>query len=143
MNLFSPRLPHVLSPADLARALVETYTDAISVDDDEALDRLTRALERPELLSGFYQAISAALARALGPRSTPDALMDRLRKGAQRRVSAAPDHPAIAAVLVWINLEAGEAPEKMREALQTDKGRRMLEDGQARLAAHLVTELLK
>lgn len=146
MSIFSPRLPHVLPPADMAQALLDTYTDALGVDDEEALDRLGRAFDRPELLDGFYRAISAALVATQGLKASSDAVIDKLRKGVQKRqgrVKAVADHPAVAAVLVWINLEAGVAPEKMREALQTDKGRRLIEDGLSRLGAHLAAELLK
>ena len=87
-----------------------------------------------------------ALAAEQGPRTSEDALMDRLSKGVQKRrarVKAAPSHPAIAAVLVRINLELGLAPEPMRATLATGKGQALLEDGLARLGKHLVAELLK
>jgi len=143
---FSRRLPHVLTRADLARVLLDTYVDAMAVDDDEALDRLERALGRPDLLDDLYRGLSVALAAEQGPRTTEDALMDRLGKGIQKRrgrVKAAPSHPAIAAVLVRINLELGLAPEQMRGTLATEKGRAILEDGLARLGKHLVAELLR
>jgi hypothetical protein len=72
--------------------------------------------------------------------------MDKLAKGVQKRrarVKAAPSHPAIAAVLVRINLELGLAPEQMRATLQSEKGRALLEDGLARLGKHVVTDLLR
>jgi len=146
VSLFSPRLPHVLTRADLARVLLDTYVDAMSVDDDEALDRLERALGRPDVLADLYRGISKALAAAKGPRSSEDDVMDKLGKGVQRRrgrVKAAPAHPAISAVLVRINLELGLAPEQMRGTLATEKGRAILEDGLARLGKHVVTELLR
>lgn len=146
MNHFSRRLPHVVTRADLARILLETYVDAMAVEDDEALDRLGRALDRPELLDAVYRGLSAGLAAAQGERTTEDQLMDKLAKGVQKRrsrVKAAPGHPAIAAVLVRINLELGLAPEPMRETLRSEKGRALLEDGLARLGKHLVAELLR
>lgn len=146
MTLFSPRLPHVVTRADLTRILLETYVDAMAVEDEEALDRLSRALARPELLEALYRGLTVALDAARGERTSEDQLMDRLGKGVQRRrsrVKAAPSHPAIAAVLVRINLELGLAPEPMRATLQTEKGRALLEDGLARLGKHVVAELLK
>lgn len=146
VTLFSRRLPHLLTRADLARILLDTYVDAMSVDDDEALDRLTRALERPELLDALYRGISTALSAAQGARTSEDHLMDKLAKGVQQRrgrVKAAPAHPSVSAVLVRINLELGLAPEPMRATLQSEKGRALLEDGLARLGKHLVTELLR
>ena len=146
MTLFSPRLPHVVTRADLARMLLETYVDLMNVEDDEALDRLTRALDRPELLDAVYRGLSAALAAQQGERTSHDQLMDKLGKGVQKRrarVKAAPAHPSISAVLVRINLELGLAPEQMRATLQTDKGRALLDDGMLRLGKHLLAELLK
>lgn len=146
MALFSRRLPHVLTRADLALALAPTYARAMSVDEDEAHERLARALERPGVLDDLYRGISAGLAAAQGPRTTEDALVDRLSQGVQARrsrVKPAPDHPGMAAVLVRLNLEIGLAPESMRATLDTDKGRAVLEAGLAALGKHLVKELLK
>jgi len=146
VTLFSRRLPHVVTRADLARILLETYVDLMNVDDEEALDRLTRALERPELLDALHRGLSAGLEAHQGERTSEDQLMDKLGKGVQKRrsrVKAAPSHPSIAAVLVRINLELGLAPEPMRAMLQSEKGRALLEDGLRRLGAHLAAELLK
>jgi hypothetical protein len=42
-----------------------------------------------------------------------------------------------------INLELGYAPEMMRNALTTEKGRALLEEGLRELGAHLMTGLVK
>jgi len=146
VSAYSRRLPHVLTRADLVRVLLDTYVDNMSVDDEEAIDRLERALGRPELLDDVYRGIAAALAAQQGPRTTEDALLDKLAKGVEKRrgrVKAAAQHPAIAAVLVRINLELGLAPEQMRATLATEKGRAILDDGLARLGRHVVAELLR
>lgn len=146
VTLFSRRLPHVLTRADLARILLETYVDAMAVEDGEALDRLGRALDQPALLEELYAGISTALQAVQGERTSEDQLMDKLAKGVQKRrakVKAAPGHPSIAAVLVRINLELGLAPEQMRATLQAAQGRALLQDGLARLGKHVVAELLK
>jgi hypothetical protein len=140
------RLPHVLTRSDLARVLLDTYVDATSVDDEEGLERLGRALSRPELLDALYGAIGAALAEVQGPRTSEDDQLDRLGKAVEKRrarVKAVPAHPAVSAVLVRINLELGLAPEQMRATLETEKGRAVLADGLARLGRHVVKELLK
>jgi hypothetical protein len=146
MDLFSRRLPHVLTRADLARALTATYAAALSVDEEEAHERLARALERPALAEDLYRGVSAALEKAQGPRTTPDALMDKLSTGVQARrarVKAAPSSAAVSAVLVRVNLELGLAPEPMRDTLASDRGRAMLDEGLRALGAHLVKELLR
>lgn len=146
MAYFSRRLPHVLTRKDLALALAPTYSAALSVDEDEARERIARALERPEVADDLYQGISEGLRRAQGPRTSPDALIDKLSRGVQGRrgrVRALPASPAISAVLVRLNLEIGLAPEPMRATLAAEKGRALLAEGLRALGAHLVKELLR
>lgn len=146
MPLFSRRLPHVVTLADLAILLTPTYAEAMSVEDEEAHDRLVRALARTRVADDLYLAISEALEGLKGERTSEDALMDKLSKGVQKRrsrVKGAPATAAMAAVMVRINLEIGLAPEQMRATLDTDKGRAVLADGLRALGNHLVKELLK
>ena len=58
MPLFSPRLPAVVTRADLAWLVTPTYAEALSVEDDEAHDRLERALTHPELVDDLLWGIS-------------------------------------------------------------------------------------
>jgi hypothetical protein len=146
MPLFSRRLLHVLTLPDLAVILTPTYAEAMSVDDEEGHERLTRALARTRVADDLYEGISEALEGIQGARTSEDALMDKLSKGVQKRrskVKAAPGTPGLAAVLVRINLEIGLAPEQMRATLDTEKGRAALANGLRELGAHLVKELLK
>jgi hypothetical protein len=146
MALFSRRLPHVLTRKDLARVIAPTYAKAASVDADEALDRMERAVANDRIADELYAGLSAAMAERKGSRTTEDELVDKLSEGVQKRrsrVKAAPLTPAISAALVMINLELGYAPEMMRNALDTEKGRALLDDGLRDLGAHLVGELIK
>jgi len=146
MAIFSRRLLHVLTLPDLATILTPTYSEAMSVDDEEGHERLTRALTRNRLADDLYEGISEALEGIQGARTSEDALMDKLSKGVQKRrarVKAAPGTPALAAVLVRINLEIGCAPEQMRATLDTEKGRAAYASGLRELGAHVVKELLK
>jgi hypothetical protein len=146
MDLFSKRLPHVVTRADLVTMLTATYAAARGVDDGEAEERLGQALAIRGVLDELYAALSVALRDAKGPRTDEDALIDRLSVGVQARrgrVRAAPDSPGLAAVLVRLDLEIGIAPEPMRATLATPRGRAMLDEGLAALGRHLVKELLK
>ena len=146
MALFSRRLPHVLTRKDLARVLAPTYAKAASVDAEEALDRMERAVGNTVILDDLYKGLSAAMAERKGPRTTEDELVDKLSEGVQKRrsrVKAAELTPGISAAMVLINLELGYAPEMMRNALQTEKGRALLDQGLRELGAHLVGELIK
>src|SRR3954465_7975904 len=146
MALFSRRLPHVLTRKDLARILAATYAKGASVDAEEALERMERAVASDRIVDDLYAGLSAALAERKGSRTTEDELIDKLSAGVQKRRGrgkAAQMTPAISAAMVLINLELGYAPEMMRNALQNEKGRALLDEGLRALGAHLVGELIK
>jgi len=136
----------VLTRADLAMLVAPTYAKALSVDEEEALERMTRALERPGVADDLYRGISEALRQAKGPRTSEDELMDKLSKGVQARrarAKAAPSTPALSAVMVRVNLELGLAPEQLRATLESEKGRALLEEGLSALGQHLLKDLLR
>lgn len=146
MTLFSRRIPGVLPRAELVRLLSPTYAKARGVDEEQAGERLSRALAVPAALDDVYRGISTALAEAKGPRTSEDALVDKLSAGvvARRgRVRPAEAGPAISAALVRLDLESGVAPDTLRAALETPKGRALLDEGLRALGAHLVKELLR
>jgi hypothetical protein len=146
MAYFSRRLPHVLTRADLVILLAPTYAKARDVDEEEASERLSRALAIPAALDDLYRGISAALADAKGPRTPEDALMDRLSAGVvarRARSKAADATPAISAVLVRLDLEIGLAAEAMRATLATPRARALLEEGLRAIGTHVVKELLR
>jgi hypothetical protein len=146
VTYFSPRLPHVLTRADLVLLLAPTYAKARGVDEEEAGERLARALAVPGALDDLYRGISQALAEARGPRTSEDALVDKLSAGvAARRARAKPaaSTPAVSAVLVRLDLEIGLAPDAMRAMLATPKGSALLDEGLRALGAHLLKDLLR
>lgn len=146
MTGFARRLPGILPRRDLVLVLAPTYAAARGVDDDVAEERLGRALAAPAALADVLRGIEEALAAARGPRTTEDALLDKLSAGVQARrarVRAAPATPAISAALVRLDLETGLAPETMRGTLAAGRGRALLDEGLRALGAHVVKELLR
>ncbi|HET9594872.1 MAG TPA: hypothetical protein VFP65_04780 [Anaeromyxobacteraceae bacterium] len=144
--LFSPRVPHLFPARTLARVLTPTYAEAMGVDEEEAHERLGQALGARGVLDDLHRGISRGLEARKGPRTTPDALLDKVSAGLQARagrVRAAPSSPGISAVLVRLNLEIGLAPEPMRATLATSRGAAALEQGLAELGTHLVKELAR
>lgn len=144
--MFSSRLPHVVTGRDLVVLLAPTYAAARGVDEEEAMERLTRALQARGALDDLYRGLSSALAAAKGPRTSEDALVDKLSAGVaarRARVRAAPVTPAIAAVLVRLDLEIGLAADAMRETLATPRARALLDEGLHALGAHLLRGLMK
>jgi hypothetical protein len=146
VSYFSARLPHVLPRKDLVMALAPTYAAARGVDEDEATERLAQALAIPAALDDLYRGVSSALADAQGPRTSEDAVIDRLSQGVvarRARVKPLAASPAVSAVLVRLDLEIGLAAEAMRATLQTPKARALLDEGLRAIGAHLVKELGK
>jgi len=143
---FSRRLPHVLTRSDLVMLLAPTYAAARGVDDDEASERLGRALAAPAALDELYAGVASALADAKGPRTTEDALVDRLSAAVaarRARAKAAASTPAVSAVLVRLDLEIGLAPEAMRATLASPRGRALLDEGFRAVGTHVVKHLLR
>ncbi len=143
MTDISRRIPHVFPRADLAILLAPTYADALSVDEEIARERLGRALADPAVLAGIHQAIASALEDKRGPRTDPDAQLDKISRGLQARrwrVKATPATPAVSAVMVWLNLAIGLAPESMRDTLSAGKGAAMLAAGLREVGASLVKD---
>lgn len=146
MALFSKRLPHVLTRKDLALLLAPTYAKAAEVDFDEAHERMERAVGTQAVVDALYEGLSQALFDQKGPRTKEDDLIDALSAGVQKRRSRmkpAEVTPAISAVLVFLNLELGYAPEMMRGTLASAKGAQMLRQGLRDLGAELIRQLIK
>ncbi len=138
------RIPHVFPRAELAWLLAPTYADSLAVDEEIAVERLGRALANPEVLAGIHGAIAAALEDTRGTRTDPEAQVDRISKRLQTRrsrVKPVPSTPAVSAVMIWLNLAIGMAPESMRDTLSSGKGAAMLAAGLREVAASLVKDL--
>jgi hypothetical protein len=138
------RIPHVFPRSELAWLLAPTYADSLAVDEEIAVERLERALRNPEILAGLHGALAAALEESRGPRTDSDAQVDRISKRLQTRrsrVKPAASTPAVSAVMIWLNLAIGMAPESMRDTLSTGKGAAMLATGLREVAASMVKDL--
>ncbi|ABS27695.1 hypothetical protein [Anaeromyxobacter sp. Fw109-5] len=144
--LFSRRLPHVLTQKDLVLLLAPTYAAARGVDEEEARDRLARALAVPAALDDVYRGISEALRAAQGPRTSEDQLVDKLSAGVvarRARAKPAPATAAVSAALVRLDLEIGLAADAIRATLASPRGEALLDEGLKALGAHLLKDLLK
>ncbi len=80
LNLFSKRLPHVITRKDLALIGFPTYASSANVDFDEAHERMDRAVHSPRILDALYSGLSAALRDRIG-RHRQDELVDNLSAG--------------------------------------------------------------
>ncbi len=146
VHYISPRLPHVVTRSDLALLVAPTYAEVVGVDPDEAHERVARALEAPDILADLLRSVSTALEPLAREAGDVDALVDKLSKGVEKRrgrVKGLAATPTLVALMVRFNLALGLAPESMRATLESDKGRRLLEQGLLDLGAHLVKALVR
>lgn len=140
------RLPAILTRAELAWLVTPTYAEAMSVDDEEAHERLTRALAQPALVDDLLWGVAEALADARGPRTSEDAQLDKLSQALQTRrgrVGSAGGGNAVSAAMVRINLELGLASETLRATLEAGPGADLLDQGLRKLGARIAGDLLK
>ena len=140
------RVAHIVTRKDLALLLTPTYAASANVDFDEAHERMERVVGSQRIVDQLYEGFEAALADARGPRTESDDQLDKLSAGIGKRrsrVKPAALTPAISAVMVLLNLELGFAPEMMRNALDNEKGKKLLADGLRALGAHFVKELVR
>jgi len=144
MSLFSPRLPHVLTIADLTDLMTPTYARENGVSDELSHERMARILKNKGFADRIYEAISTALSAVKEPK-TEDAIVDALAKAVAKRrnkVSAVSPSSGLSAVTVSFNIQLDLAPLSLRDTLESERGRKLLDQGFAALGKHLVRELL-
>ena len=123
----SRRIPHILPRTELAVLLAPTYATALSVDEEEARERLEQALQQPELLRDLHAALAAAVVQEKGPRTTEDGVVDKLSAGLQARrarVRAAPAGPGLSALLVRITSSSASPRSRCGRRSRPTRGER-------------------
>jgi len=142
---YPPRLGHLATRAVLVARLAPTYASAHRLDDDEARERLERALSGP-LAEQLLDATWAALA-GTSKKLAADGLLEKvagsLKDRPLRPGRVAPLSAAWSAFLVLADLEAGTATEAARRVMESEDGRRMAAAGIAEAGAYLAKELTR
>jgi len=146
MVQLSRRIPDAISRKDLAQIVAPTYAASADIDLEEACGRMRRALGDQRLAAELYGGLTAALAEMTRLRAGADELIDNLSAGISKRrarVKAAPMTPEISTAMVTLNLALGYAPESMRAAVESERGRALAAAGMRELGTHLLRELIK
>ena len=146
MGQFSKRLPEVVTRKDLALMVAPTYAASADIGYDEAVGRMERVLANRRVAEELYAGLSAALGEFKGRRTNADELIDNLSAGISKRrarVKSAPMTDEISAAMGLLNLELGYAPEMMRGALESERGRTLYQGGMRALGSYLLGELIK
>ncbi len=142
---FPPRLSHLATRAVLAAKLRRSFAEAHSLSDDEALDRLERALSS-SLLTELLSAVWAAM-KELKPRLSDAELLDRvaqtlgdrpLRPGRKVAIS-----PAWNAFFLLADIRANVASDAAQRVMETEQGSKMAAAGLIEVGRYLAAELLR
>ncbi|MGQ0504879.1 MAG: hypothetical protein ACT4TC_06125 [Myxococcaceae bacterium] len=142
---YPPRLAHLATRAVVIAKLKPTYAGAHHIDDEEAGDRLERALSGsllPQLLEATWTAM-----KGNSKRLTEAGLLEKvagtLKERPLRPGKAVEPSASMSAFLLWADVEAGTASDAARRVLERDDGRRRAEEGLLEVGKLLAAELTK
>lgn len=142
---YPPRLAHLATRNVVVAKLAPTYSEAHSIDDEEGVIRLDRALQSPlldELLAGAWAALVGTTVRL-----DEDALVQKVASGLknrpQRPGKVAPLTPGWSAFLVLADVRAGIASDAAQRLLETEEGAKRAAAGLAEVGKFLAGELVR
>lgn len=142
---FPPRLGHLATRKVVAAKLVPTYAESHFVDEEEARQRLERALEGSvweELLDATWSALTSKKTR-LDEAGLLEKIAGTLKDRPLRPGKVAKQSPAWSAFLIRLDLEAGTASDMARRVLESEEGRQKAQQGLLEAGAHLAAELTR
>lgn len=142
---YPPRLGHLATRAVVVAKLAPTYASAHRLDEAEAVQRLSTALQGrllPQLLEETWTAM-----RGKSKRLTDEGLVEKvattLKDRPQRPGRVAALTPAWSAFLVLADLEAGTASDAARRVMESPEGRQRAQEGLAEAGRFLAAELTR
>ena len=142
---YPPRLSHLATRAVIGAKLRRAFADAHALSDDEALDRLEKALSS-SLLTELLSAVWAAM-KELRSRLSEAELLDRvaqtladrpLRPG--RKVAITPTWSAF---FLLADIRANVASDAASRVMETEQGSKMAAAGLAEAGRYVAAELLR
>jgi hypothetical protein len=125
--------------------LVPTYARAHQIDEQEAGQRLTRALAGPlweDLLAATWEAMKGRVKR-LDELRLLEKVATTLEERPLRYGRAVETNPAWSAFMMMLDLEIGTAGDAARRVMESEQGRKMMAAGLAEAGLFLATELTK
>lgn len=142
---YPPRLAHLATRPVVVAKLIPTYARAHHIDEDEAAQRLSSALQGrllPWLLEEAWTAM-----RGKSKRLTDEGLLEKvattLKDRPTRPGRVAELNPAWSAFLVLADLEAGTASEAARRVMESPEGQQRAQVGLAEVGRFLAAELTR
>ena len=120
---YPPRLSHLATPSVVVAKLAPTYAEANSVEDEEAINRLDKAMRSPlhdDLLAACWVQLSE------GSTKDEEAILQKvassLKNRPQRPGKIATLTPGWSAFLVLADVRAGIASDQAQRILETEEG---------------------
>ncbi|MDY7225605.1 hypothetical protein [Hyalangium rubrum] len=142
---YPPRLGHLANRPVVVNRLVPTYARAHQIDEQEASQRLTRALAGhiwEDLLAATWEAMKGRVKR-LDEEKLLEKVATTLQERPLRYGKALDTNPAWSAFMMLLDLEIGTAGDAARRVMETEQGQKMMAAGLAEAGAFLATELTK
>ena len=142
---YPPRLGHLATRPVVVNRLVPTYAKAHEIDEQEASQRLTRALSGSlweDLLAATWEAMKSRVKR-LDEEKLLEKVATTLGERPLRYGKAVETNPTWSAFMMLINLEIGTAGDAARKVMETEQGRKMVSAGLAEAGGFLATELTR
>jgi hypothetical protein len=143
---FPPRLAHLATSKVVAAKLVPAFAKAHLIDEEEALERLERALPGSlleQLLEATWRAMADSTKRFDETRLLEKifaTLKDRPYRPGRPVLAVSAD---LAAFYVLVDISAGTASDSARRLLETDAGRARGQAGLAEAGRYLAKELTR
>ncbi|MET0404782.1 MAG: hypothetical protein ABW123_20365 [Cystobacter sp.] len=142
---YPPRLAHLATRPVVVAKLVPTYARAHHIDEEEAVQRLSHALQGgllPSLLDEAW-----ATLRGKSKRLDDEGLLEKiattLRDRPQRPGRVVEVTPGWSAFLVLADLAVGTASEAARRVMESPEGRQRGQEGLAEVGRFLAAELTR
>jgi len=142
---FPPRLGHLATRSVVVAKLVPTYANAHQIDEEEAAQRLARALA-----GGLWEEVLAATWTAMKgktKRLTEEGLLEKvattLKERPLRLGKKLEPNAAWSAFMMQLDLEIGTAGDAARRVMETSQGRQMVAAGLVEVGTFLAAELTR
>lgn len=142
---YPPRLGHLATRPVMVNRLVPTYARAHQIDEQEASQRLSRALAGriwEDLLAATWEAMKSRVKR-LDEQRLLEKVFTTLEDRPLRYGRAVESTPAWSAFMMMLDLEIGTAGDAARRVMESEQGRKMIAAGLAEAGMFLAIELTK
>lgn len=142
---YPPRLGHLATRPVVVNRLVPTYAKAHTIDEQEASERLGRALAGSlweDVLAATWEAMKGRVKR-LDEERLLEKVSATLEERPLRYGRVVEVTPTWGAFMMLLDLEIGTAGDAARRVMESEQGRKMISAGLAEAGLFLATELTK